>query len=102
MNLLLNRSEHETTGNAWFSRQPHGKTCELPRCWDTFRDTPVHDAQRGLPLLDEAHSAVAVPLVLNGDTADLNHHIPQLLGCTPALFGTWKLLTRGRQELANL
>ncbi|KAA8586229.1 hypothetical protein FQN60_007798, partial [Etheostoma spectabile] len=51
----------------------------------------LEDAHGGLSLFDEAHSAVVVPLVLDGHAADLNHHIPQLLGCAPTLFRTWEL-----------
>lgn len=62
----------------------------------------MQDAHGGLSLFNEANSAVAVPLVLDGDAADLNHHIPELLGGAPTFFRTWKLLTRGCQELTKL
>lgn len=63
---------------------------------------PVQDPHGRLPVLDEAHAAIVAPLVLDGDTADLNHHIPQLLGCTATLFRAWQLFARGSQELAEL
>lgn len=63
---------------------------------------PVQDSHRGLSLFNEAHSALAVPLVLDGHAADLNHHVPQLLGCASTLFRTWELFARGRQELTEL
>jgi len=63
---------------------------------------PVEDAHGGLAVLDEAHSAVVVPLVLDGHAADLHHHLPQLLGRAPALFRTRELFARRRQELAQL
>lgn len=62
----------------------------------------MQDPHRGLPVLNEAHSAIVVPLVLDGHAADLNHHVPQLLGCAAALFRTWQLLAGGRQELTEL
>lgn len=62
----------------------------------------MQDAHGGLSLFNEANSAIAVPLVLDGDAADLNHHIPELLGGAPTFFRTWKLLTRGCQELTKL
>lgn len=52
---------------------------------------PVQDAHGGLSVFNEAHSAVVVPLVLDGHAADLHHHIPQLLGGAPTLFRTWEL-----------
>lgn len=53
-------------------------------------------------MFNEAHFAVAVPLVLGGHAADLHHHIPQLLGGAPTLFRTWELFACGSQELAEL
>lgn len=53
---------------------------------------PVHDAHGGVSLFNEAHSAIVVPLVLDGHTADLHHHVPKLLGCASTLFRTWELL----------
>lgn len=55
---------------------------------------PLQDAHGGLSVFDEAHSAVVVPLVLDGHAADLHHHVPQLLGCTPTLFRTRELFAR--------
>lgn len=63
---------------------------------------PLQDAHGRLPLLDEAHSAVVVPLVLDGHAADLHHHVPQLLGGAPALFRTRQLFARGGEELTKL
>lgn len=55
---------------------------------------PVQDAHGGLPVFDEAHSAVVVPLVLDGQAADLNHHIPKLLRRATTLFRTRQLFAR--------
>lgn len=63
---------------------------------------PVQDAHGGLSVFDEAHSAVVVPLVLDGHAADLHHRFPQLLGRAPALLGTRELLARRRQQLTQL
>lgn len=63
---------------------------------------PVQDAHGGLSVFNEAHSAVAVPLVLDGHAADLHHHIPQLLGCAPTLLRTWELFACWSQELTDL
>lgn len=62
----------------------------------------MQDAHGGLSVFNEAHSAVVVPLVLDGHAADLHHHIPQLLGCAPTLFRTWELFARGSQKLSEL
>ena len=53
-------------------------------------------------MLDEAHAAVVVPLVLRGHAADLHHHLPQLLGRAPALFRPRELLAGGGQQLTQL
>lgn len=45
-------------------------------------------------MFDEAHSAVVVPLVLDGQAADLNHHIPKLLRRATTLFRTRQLFAR--------
>lgn len=63
---------------------------------------PVKDAHGRLPVFDESHPAVAVPLVLDGHAADLHHHLPKLLGRAPALFRTRELLAGGGQELPKL
>lgn len=63
---------------------------------------PVKDAHRGLSVFDEAHSAVVVPLVLDGHAADLHHHFPQLLGRAPTLFRTRELFACRSQELTEL
>lgn len=63
---------------------------------------PLQDAHGGLSVFDKAHSAVVVPLVLDGHAADLHHHVPQLLGCTPTLFRTRELFARRSQKLAEL
>ena len=63
---------------------------------------PLHDAHAGLAVLDEAHAAIAVPLVLHRHAADLHHHLPQLLGRAPALFRTRELLAGGGQQLTQL
>lgn len=65
-------------------------------------NSPLQDAQRRLALLDQTQAAVAAALVLDGDAADLHHHLPQLLGSAPTLFRTWELLAGGGQELAQL
>lgn len=62
----------------------------------------MHYPHGRLPVFNEAHSAVVVPLVLDGHAADLNHYVPQLLGCASTLFRTWELFACGRQELAEL
>lgn len=65
-------------------------------------ETPVQNAHGRLSLFNEAHSAVAVPLVLNGHAADLHHHVPQLFGHAPTFFRTWQLFAGGRQQLTEL
>lgn len=62
----------------------------------------MQDAHGGLAVLDEAHAAVAAPLVLHRHAADLHHHVPQLLGRAPALLGPRQLFAGGGQELAQL
>ena len=78
-------------------------TCNC-KCRNTLSvcSVPVKDAHRGLSVFDQAHSAVAVPLVLDGHAADLHHHFPQLLGRAPTLLRTWELFACRSQELTEL
>lgn len=52
---------------------------------------PLQDAHGRLSVLNQAHSAVTVPLVLDGDAAYLHHHVPQLFGRAPTLFRAGEL-----------
>lgn len=80
INLLLNK------------RKKNELVCTLAhvKC-DVFYRVPLQDAHGRLSVFNQAHSAITVSLVLDGDAAYLNHHLPQFFGCAAILFRTWEL-----------
>lgn len=93
MNLLLNKKNKIYLIGVYFS------TCEH-KVW--LDGVPLQDAHGRLSVFNQAHSAIAVPLVLDGDAAYLHHHLPQFFGCAAILFRTWEFFACWGQELTKL
>lgn len=96
MNLLLEKQNKNNSKIRIKSRVLSDKGGNSVEC------VPGQDAQRRVSVFDEAHSAVVVPLVLHGHAADLDYHLPQLLGRASTLLGTGQLFAGGGQELTHL
>lgn len=94
-NLLLKRAQRRIHHNEKLFNK-----CILKWVETTWR-VPVQDANGWFSVF-EAHPAIAVPLVLDGDAVDLHYHFPQLLGCAATFFRTWELFACWSQELTKL
>lgn len=96
MNLLLNKKK--TKHIELVCILAHVKT----KCDFFFYRVPLQDAHGRFSVFNQAHSAITVPLVLDGDAAYLHHHLPQFFGCAAILFRTRELFARWGQELTKL